>query len=165
MPTNFQEAPGSSGFITSPFSLMTTELNTLGSTDTATSSVGGSSGVFSQSNTANGIWGQIYFTSGGAFTPTGSPYFAGWFLFSPDGGSTFEITASNTALPRSPDFYVPLRTTAYASGNKVPASNVTRLPWWSFKVYLQNNSGVSLPSSGNILSVGPVGIQWAAGTY
>ncbi|MFZ0559859.1 MAG: hypothetical protein WAN31_05900 [Methylovirgula sp.] len=160
MPTDFLEAAGTNGFIATPFNLLSTELNSLGSTDTAVSSVGGTSGVFSQSNYANAIWAAIYFYSGGSFTPTGSPYIAGWFLFSPDGGSTFEATASNTALARPPDFIIPLLASAYASGNQAQASGIVRVPWWSNKVFIQNNAGVALPSSGNLIKAAPVAVQY-----
>lgn len=116
MPTNFLEySGGTGGFLTSPFNLMTTELNTLTNGSSATSSVGGTSGVFTQSSQGSGIWGFAHFKSGGAVTPTAGGYIAGWFLYSPDAGSTFEFTVSNTDLPRNPDFIIPL----YASAKLV----------------------------------------------
>lgn len=168
MATNFLLASGTSGFIATPLAHLTTELNALVNGAAATSSVGGTSGVFNQTNDANGIWGSEYFTSGGAFTPTAGGYLAGWFLLSPDGGSTFETviaTPSTTvpALGRAPDFIIPVYQggAAYASGNISWCQGRTiRLPWESHKIVLQNMSGVTLPATGNTLKVGPVAIQY-----
>ena len=66
MATNFLWAPGTSnnGLLTSAFNLMTTEMNSLASNGTATSSVGGSSGLFTNSNTAQGILAELFLTLG-----------------------------------------------------------------------------------------------------
>jgi hypothetical protein len=158
--TNFLEAAGTNGFIATPFNLQSTELNALANGSSAVSSVGGTSGAFTQTNTANAIWGEIAFTAGGAFTPTAGGYIAGWFLYSPDGGTTYETAASNTDLPRSPDFIIPLMAAAYASGNIAQASGIVRLPWWTFKVFTVNHSGATLPATGNLIKLGPVAIQY-----
>ena len=166
MPTNFLEAAGTNGFIATQFNLLSTELNALASGAAATSSVGGSSGVFSQTNNANAIWGSLYFTSGGAFTPTAGGYLAGWFLPSTDGGTTFEALVSTPsatvlALSRPPDFVITLDNAAYASGNiRWCSGRKVMLPWESYKVVLQNLSGVALPATGNLIKVGPVAIQY-----
>lgn len=160
MTTNFLEAAGTNGFIATPFNLMTTELNTLGNGANAVSSVGGTSGVFTQTNFADGIWGEIHFKAGGAFTPTAGGYLAGWFLYSPDGGTTFEKVVAATDLPRPPDFIIPLFASAYALSDIQQASGIVRLPWWSTKVYIGNRSGVSLPASGNVIQAGPVAVQY-----
>lgn len=160
MPTNFLEAAGTNGFIATPFNLMTTELNTLAIGANAVSSVGGTSGVFAQSNFASAIWGEIHFKSGGAFTPLAGGYLAGWFLYSPDGGTTFEKVVAATDLPRIPDFVIPLFASAYASSDIAQAQGIVRMPWWSTKVYIGNRSGVALPSSGNVIQAGPVAIQY-----
>lgn len=166
MATNFLEAAGTNGFIATPFNLLSTELNTLANGAAALSSVGGTSGVFSQSNNANGIWGSLYFSAGGAFTPAAGGYLAGWFLRSPDGGTSFETevaTPSGTvaALARTPDFIIALDNAAFASGNiRWCQGGKVQLPWESYKLLLQNNSGVALPSSGNLIKVGPTAIQY-----
>lgn len=161
MATNFLEAPGTSGFITAPFNLMSSELNALATGNTATSSVGGTSGVFSQTNIANAIWGKIWFSAGGAFTPTGVPDIHGWFLSSDDGGTHFEaaITA-NADLPRPPDFVIPFWAAAYASGNRSWAPGLVKLPFESFKVYVRSNLGVSLSASGHTIQLGSVAVQF-----
>lgn len=166
MTANFLEAAGTNGFIATPFALLTTELNALANGAAATSSVNGTSGVFSQTNDANAIWGSLFFTAGGAFTPAAGGYLAGWFLPSPDGGTTFEsavATASSTvpALARSPDFVVPLDAAALASGNiKWVQGRRAQLPFESYKVLVQNMSGAALPATGNTIKNGPVATQY-----
>lgn len=161
MATNFLEySGGSNGFLTAPFNLMTTELNTLANGSSATSSVGGTSGVFTQTSQGSGIWGAAHFKAGGAVTPLAGGYIAGWFLYSPDGGSTFEFTVSNTDLPRPADFTIPLYASAYASGNFSQSSGIIRLPWWSYKLFVVNHAGAALPASGNVIQLGSVAIQY-----
>jgi hypothetical protein len=164
MPTNFLWGAGTSnnGLLTSAFSLMTTELNSIGSTDTAASTVGGSSGVFTNSNTAQAIWAELYFKFGAAVASalSGGANLAGWFLVSPDGGTTFETTASNAAQPRAPDFIIPFPATTIASGAVYKAQGLVRVSALEFKIFIQNNSGQSFPSSGNTLQMAPVAVQY-----
>lgn len=160
MATNFLEAAGTNGFIATPFNLMTTELNALGNGANVVSSVGGTSGVFTQTNFANAIWGEVQFLAGGAFTPTAGGYLAGWFLLSPDGGSTFEKVVAATDMPRPPDFVIPLFASAYALNDISMASGLVRLPFWSTKLYIGNRSGAALSASGHVIKCGPVAIQY-----
>ncbi len=162
MATNFLEAAGTSGFITTPVTLMTTELNALASTANVISSVGGTSGVFTQSSFANGIWGQVHMLTGGAFTPAAGGFIEGWFIYSPDGGTSFEKAnyASATDLPRPPDFIIPFANVATAANDIYAASGITRLPWWSTKLYIGNRTGVALSASGHVIKVGPVAVQY-----
>jgi hypothetical protein len=165
--SNFLENPGTNGFIATPYNLLSTELNTLASGACAVSSVGGTSGVFSQTNTASAPWMSIYFTAGGAVTPVTGQLLEGWFLRSPDGGTTFETvtaTCSTTVppLPRAPDFIIPLSAAAYASGNIAWANNgsLVPAPFESNKVELWNTGTAALPASGNLIKAGPVVIQY-----
>jgi len=160
MATNFLLATGTNGFIATPFNLQTTELNALGSGANAVSSVGGTSGVFTQTNFASAIWCAVHFKSGGAFTPTTGGYLAGWWLYSPDGGSTFEKVVSATDQPRPPDFVIPLFASAYATNDIAQSSGIVRCPWWSTKAYIGNRSGASLPATGNVIQAGPVAVQY-----
>lgn len=157
--TDFLQKTGTNGFLATPFNLMTTELNTLANGNSAVSSVGGSSGVFSQSDWQSGLWAEAHFVAGGAVTPSAGGYIAGWFLLSPDGGSTFEKTFSNTDLPRTPDLIIPFANSALASNDVVPAMGIIRLPWWSTKLFVVSHVGVSLPSSGNIIKLGSVAVS------
>lgn len=163
MATTLQLDPGTNGWVHAIVDLLTTELNALASGAAVTSSVGGTSGVYNQSNFSSAPLDEIWFTSGGAFTPTGSPILYGWFLKSIDGGTTFESlisTPSTTvpALPRNPDFTIPLDAAAFASGN-LKFGTISNLPAPSFKVVVQNMSGVALPATGNKITVGPYTYQ------
>jgi hypothetical protein len=166
MPTDFLYKTGTNGFLTAPINLFSTELNALASGAAATSSVGGTSGVFSQSSLGSGIWGSLYFTAGGAFTPTAGGYLAGWFLLSTDGGTTFEaaISTPSTSVPalsRAPDFVIPLDNVAHASGNiRWCQGRRILLPAESYKVLIQNNSGVALSASGHTIKCGSVAEQY-----
>ena len=147
-------ATGTNGFITTPFSVLTTELNSLANGNTALSSVGGTSGVFTQSHRQRGM-GQVSFYAGGAVTPSSGGYLAGWWI-TKDDNSGYQLTASNADQARAPDFRIPLLNTAYASGNL--SGVLVRLPAPDFKVLLRNVSGVALPSSGNKIMIGPVAL-------
>lgn len=147
--------PGTNGFIAVPFNLLSTELNSLATGTGVTSSVGGASGVFGQTNFANAQKCYVFFESGGSFTPTAGANIAGWWLLSDDGGTHFEKTVANTSLPRPPDFVIPLYASAYASGDR-SWSQVIRAPWPSCKIFAINNAGVALPSTGNLILAAPV---------
>lgn len=156
MPTPFLQE---TGFLTNPFNLMTTELNALGSGANVVSSVGGTSGVFTQTNFASGIFGMVHFKAGGAFTPVVGGYIAGWFLFSPD-GSAFERVTAAVDLPRPPDFIIPFPNSATANNDLFQASGLVRLPWWSTKLYVGNRCGVALSASGHVIQCTPVATQY-----
>jgi hypothetical protein len=156
MSADFLLDPGTSGFIATPFNLLSTELNAIANAGTATSSVGGTSGVFTQTNFANAQWVLPYWTYGAAFgtAPTAGANLTGWWLMSPDGGTTFEATVSGTALPRPPDFIIPVYLNITSTG--ILFGPVCRAPWTSCKVLIQNNTGQTLPATGNLIKCGPV---------
>lgn len=161
MVANFLDySGGTNGFLTAPFNLMTTELNTLADGSSAVSSVGGTSGKFSQTSQGSGIWGVAHFLAGGAVTPSAGGFISGWFLYSPDGGTSFEKTVSNTDLPRAPDFIIPLFNSAYAANDISQSSGLIRLPWWTYKLFVVSHLGVSLPASGNIIKLASVATQY-----
>lgn len=163
MATDFLLDAGTNGFKATPFNLLSTELNTLASAANIISSVGGTSGVFTQTNFVNCIWGQIYFVAGGALggTPAAGAYIAGWFIFSPDGGTAFEkANYSSIDMPRSPDFVIPLNAIATAASDIYLASGLVRLPWNACKVYIGNRTGQALTASGNLIKCAPVAIQY-----
>ena len=168
MATNFLHAAGTHGFIVTPFALETTELNALGAGAAAVSSVGGSSGVFTQSHTANAQEAAIWFKSGGTFTPAAGQALLGWFLGYDSVNTAYETevaTPSTTvpALSRQPDFIIPLDNAAFASGNlrfASGANGVVPAPWTDFKVLIQNWGATALPASGNVIYCGPVAEQY-----
>lgn len=161
MPTNFLEAAGTNGFIASPFTLMSTELNSLANGNSAESSVGGTSGLFTSANYAQAIWCMIYLTLGGSLAPNQNDSLSGWFLFSPDGGTTLEAPTSNADMARAADFIIPFAVLSYTTGNLVRAGGLVMVPWWANKVLVVSHvTAASLPSSGNLIKAAPVAIQY-----
>jgi hypothetical protein len=158
--TDFLQKTGTNGFLTAPFNMMSTELNTLANNASAVSSVGGTSGVFTQTSWGSGIWGVAHFLAGGTFTPGVGGYLAAWFLYSPDGGTSFEKVVSGTDMARPPDFTVPLYNSSHAANDVVQSSGIIRMPWWSTKLFVVNHAGVSLPSSANLIKLGSVAISY-----
>lgn len=162
MAIDFLWAQGTNGLITPLLSLITTEANSLANGNTCSSTVGGTSGVFSQANTAQGIWGELFLTLGtiGSALSANSPNVSGWFLTSPDGGTTIETPATNTSLPRPPDFIIPLPSTTITAGWVFKATELIQAPALSFKVYMQNNTGQNFSATGNSLKIAVVASQY-----
>ncbi len=149
MTTNFLWNAGTSnnGLIVSAFNLMTTELESLTNTTLVSSSVGGSSGLFTNSNTAQAMWADLFFNVGspgiGSALTTGAAL-QGWFLTSFD-GSTFEPTA----LPARPsDFIIPMPATTITALNTYKTAQPVLLPAINFKVLVQNSTGQTFGSGG-----------------
>lgn len=156
---NFLTFPGTAGFLTTPFTLMSTEFVGLTSSATIVSA-----SAINQTNTANGIYGYVYLTVGSAtFTPTAGGNISGWWLNSVDGGTTYE-TAISTVGPqaRPPDWIIPLSTTGTVSSG-IYMTQVIRLPWATAKTYIQNNAGTTLGASGSqypTIKCAPVAVSW-----
>jgi hypothetical protein len=153
MPTNFLRyagTSGNSGLLTSLLTLMTTELNSLPNGSVIVSSVGGSSGLFTNANTGQAIWGEVFFFAGNpAILPVAGANLAGWWLTSPDSGTTLEPT---TAAPaRAPDFIIPLPASTTSTTSTVVSGKSSRIlvPALQFKVLIQNNAGLTL-STGSV---------------
>jgi hypothetical protein len=160
MVANFLWNPGTSnvGLTASAFTLMadTSELASLTTTSYVVSSVSGTSGVFSNSNSAQAIWAPLFLTLGaiGSALTTGANL-AGWFLRSYD-GTNFE--QASVAPPRPPDFIIPLPATTI-TGATVWGSGLVLLPALKYKVGIMNNTGQTLAASGNTLRAAPVNMQ------
>lgn len=155
--TDFLWDPGTSnnGLITPAVTLMSTELNSIVNAGTAVSSVGGASttGVFKNSDFAQAMIGNIYLalgTIGSAVAAGGN--IAGWWLESPDAGTTYENTVSGAALARPPDFILPVPATTITAGWNF-AGVMVRVPALVTKVFIQNNLGQTLASSGNTIKI------------
>lgn len=158
----------------SPVTVLSTELNTLASGAAAPSTVGGSSGVFSQNNFGGSagaggyVWATAWFKAGGAAggTPAVGAVINCWFLNSTDGGTTFEetdATPSTTvpALPRSADFQISFPASALIANHIYFANGYSfRLPAGSYKLLCQNMIGQALNASGNTIVVAGLGIQY-----
>jgi hypothetical protein len=169
MSSNFlwnQGYSGNNGLLEAAFNLLTTELESLASGSVIVSSVGGSSGLFTNSNTAQAILAELYLMLGnpgiGSALSSGANL-AGWFLTSPDGGTTFESTSA--APPRAPDFIVPLPATTITGGSTqlFKAQGPVILPALEFKVLVQNNAGQTFGNGGTTapyLKCAPYAMQY-----
>lgn len=141
-----------SGLSAALLSLQTTELNALANAALIISSVGGSSGKFTNNDTGQAKYGEIFFFLGTVTTMSAGANLTGWFLTSPDSGTTFE--SLTVVPPRPPDFIVPLDAT---TGNKTyKAAGLVKLPALQFKVLVQNNSGQAFTATLNTLKLAPV---------
>jgi len=162
MATNFLWFPGTgnSGLLTTAITLASTELVSLGSSAVVTIGT-----VYGTSVTGQGIWGEVYVTFGTSVAaPAPGANLAGWWLTSPDGGTTFESTAGfNPGPARAPDFIIPVSTIAIAAGVVAKAAGLVRIPALDFKVSVQNNLGVTFSSSATAnpsLLLAPVAVQY-----
>lgn len=150
MATNFLEAAGTGGLITGATTVAwVTALASLTNGSTSLSSTVFSSATFAQAQKLQG-----WFINGTAsFTPIAGGCLSFWWLMSTDGGTTFEsviATPSSTvpALPRAPDFWIPFDNAAFTTGAIRFAQNVFRYPYVGAKLLVQNNTGVTLSTTG-----------------
>jgi len=130
------------------------EASALTNGSAVTSSYWNNTGTFTQTHIDQGAQADVWFMAGGAFTPAVGGALNGWFLESWDGGTSFDTvlatpSATVPAIPRAPDFTIPLDNVAYAAGNVSRAAGrfITPLPTVSFKVRLQNMAGVTMPAT------------------
>ena len=139
----------SNGSVIAPLTLTAgADLASLASGGAVTLTGGGAAGVSNQTNTGSCQTGLIYLqTVTAGFTPTAGGNVSIWWLFSPDGGSTYETTpatpsATVPALPRPPDCIIPLDVVALGT-SALKVSLPCKLPYGTFKVLVQNNSGAA----------------------
>lgn len=155
MPTNFTEAAGTNGFTSTKRTVTwVTALASLTNGSTSLSDGTADTGIFSQASFSNGQKLTAYFTNGTAsFTPAAGGNLSFWWVKSTDGGTTFEdvvATASSTvaALPWAPDFMIQFDNAAFASGKIRYCSRPFWYPYTSTKLMVQNNTGVTLSTTG-----------------
>lgn len=147
MPTQFLWGPGTanSGLLITAFNLQTTELQSLANTSVAVSS-----GIFNNSNTSQGMIGDLFLSLGNPGIGTAlsaGANLSGWFLTSLDGGTTFE--SASVAPPRPPDFLIPLpATTITAGAPPFKTMGPIMVPSLPFKVLVQNNTGQTFGNGG-----------------
>lgn len=150
MPTNFL---WDAAAIAARFDIMTTELNSLASSSTTTlaiSSAGGSAGVFSQSQTNGAIYSDAEFLAGGTYTPLAGGFIELWLLRSLD-ATSYEDGSAAIVPGRPADLIIPVR----AGAAIAPRAGVSGLilPPFSWKALVRNQTGATLPASGNKVSL------------
>jgi hypothetical protein len=144
------------GLYSALLTLESIELNALANGAVAVSSVGGTSGLFNNSNTGGAQLGEIFFTSGATATCTAGGNISIWFLQTGD-GTTFE-TATAAQMVRSPDAIIFLPTAAIST-NTYKAPGPINVPALQFKVMTQNNCGAALGGTGNLIKLAPIAGQ------
>jgi hypothetical protein len=142
------------------------EASALTNGSAVTSSYWNNTGIITQTHIDSGAQGDLWFQSGGAFTPGAGGFLAGWFLPSFDGGTTFETVVATpsttvTAVSRTPDFIISLDNAAYAAGNIRYSQGrfIAPLPSVPFKVEIQNLSNTTMPSTWAVF-LAPWAIQY-----
>ena len=86
-------ATGTNGFITTPFSVLTTEFNPLANGNTVLNQRRRHVGrVHAVAHTASGVWGRYIYAGGGVVTPSSGGYLAGWWI-TKDDNSGYQLTA------------------------------------------------------------------------
>lgn len=136
-------------------SLMTTELNSLANNANVASSVGGSSGVFTNTQGTSNFDGypraKIEFVMAAyTGTPAANSGLSVWFIKTVD-GSNYDDGSSSVTPIRAPDVFIQVR--ALTSGPQRIVRDCW-VPVGTFKVLARNEgTGLSLASSGNTLKV------------
>lgn len=145
-------APGTNGYGSS-ITLLTTGCNSIANASFCTlgSEVNNSSGQ-------NAIYSDVVFTAGGSFTPTSPAYMSCWLLVAPDGTNYEDGNSTGPVTPGRPaDFQINIR--AASSITPVQAARQVVLPPGKFKALCQNNTGTTLPASGNTIIAYPFQLQ------
>lgn len=144
MATNFLwEGAGSYGV--SVANWLTTELNSLGSSAGNTLSTLGAA----FQNTTSRIYADVEFLAGGTLSPATAGFMELWLLRSLDGGTSYEDGSASAAPGRAPDIVIPVR----AGTTITPRAGASGLilPPAFYKPIARNQTGVTLPSSGNLI--------------
>ena len=137
-------------------SLETTELNAAANTDYYISSVIHGTGVVANTDTSQAQIGDLIFTSGGTISPTAGANISVWFL--KYDGTNYEGPCTSTTGPaRAPDAVIPLPsgTSAVTTGVSYwsQGTHSVVIPAYKFKVCAADFAGVSLPSTGNTITL------------
>jgi hypothetical protein len=165
MPTPFLWNPGPSnnGLLNPAASLMTTELQSLANNAVIISSVGGTSGVFNNSFTAQSVLADLFFNvdnPGIGIALTAGAVLSGWWLTSYD-GSTFE--SQTVAAARAADFVIPMPTAIIAAGSVYRSQGFVTLPALRYKVLILNSTGQPFSNGATTapaLIVAPYALQY-----
>ncbi len=136
---------GSGSFVSGPTNWLTTEMNALANSATNTLTAVGSA----VQNTGGLIYCDAEFIAGSTYTPLANGYLEVWLLLSLDGGTNYEDGSASVAPGRMADIQIPIR-----SGTAITPRGTVHgiiLPPSFYKPILRNQTGATLPATGNIL--------------
>jgi hypothetical protein len=154
MPTNFLWA-GSGAYSVAVANLLTTELNSLAASSGNTLSTLGPA----VQNTNGMLFADLEFVAGGNFTPIAPAFIEVWALRSLDGGSNYEDGSSTVAPGRPRDIAIQVRAGTTITP-RAGAGVRLELPPGYYKFIARNQTGATLPSSGNLLRAALYTIQY-----
>lgn len=124
---------------------LSTELNSLASSAANTLSTLGAA----FQNTTGRVYADVEFLAGGTFTPTTAAFIELWLLRSLDGGTNYEDGTAAIAPGRAPDLVIPVRTGTTITPRGGGSGLI--LPPGFYKPIARNQTGATLPASGNII--------------
>lgn len=133
-----------SGYLAAASDWLTTELNSLASSNSNTLSSAGSA---IDNSTDKRILADIEFLAGGTYTPTAGGFIELWLLRTLD-GTNYEDGSSTVAPARRPDLIIPVRAGTTITPRAGGAGRLI-IPPGLFKPIARNQSGATLPSSGS----------------
>lgn len=136
---------GAGSYSSGPTNILTTELNSLASSAGNTLSTLGAA----FQNTGAWVYADVEFVPGGTFSPTAGGFLELWLLRSIDGGSNYDYGNASAAPGRPADVIIPV-----AGGTTItPRSQLPGLvmPPSFFKALVRNQTGATLPASGNLI--------------
>ncbi|HEY1505776.1 MAG TPA: hypothetical protein VGF92_15835 [Stellaceae bacterium] len=145
----------------SVFNLLSTELNSLANSSTTTLSTLGAAFDNSVSG-AGASFGDIYadveFIAGAGYSPTAGGFIELWLLRTLNAGTNYEDGSSSIPPARPADIIIPVR-----NGTTItPRAGMPGLilPPGAYKPLARNQSGATLPSTGNIIRIRPYSEQY-----
>jgi hypothetical protein len=124
---------------------LTTELNSLASSTGNTLSTLGA--AFQNTNAM--IYADIEFLAGGTLTPSAGGFVEVWLLRSLDGGTNYEDGSATVAPARPADAIISVRSGTTITP-RAGASGII-LPPGFYKPIARNQTGATLPASGNLV--------------
>jgi hypothetical protein len=131
---------------------LSTELNSLANSSGNVLSTLGASFNNGFSNSAGYIYADVEFFAGANYTPTAGGFIELWLLRSID-GTNFDDGSATIAPGRLPDVVIPVRAGASIRPRAVVAGVI--LPPGLYKPIARNQTGATLPASGNTIRFRP----------
>ncbi len=136
---------GAGSYVAVPTNWLTTELNALVNSATNTLTAAGTA----VQNTGGLIYCDVEFVAGSTYTPLVNGYLEVWLLLSLNNGTNYEDGSATVAPGRMADLQIPIR-----QGTAITPRGTVRgvvLPPSFYKPIVRNQTGATLPATGNIL--------------